>query len=326
MNILKNKPILSVIVLFLIIASVVFYENPILQLSLLFAAYLAISLELKIQTKKYQIFVELFIAQLIGFAVAMHIGASMLIFVLITAIADLSFNFRKLNFEKYGYKKPNYIDFSGLGFATLLLVFAYFQLHNFNYIFLFAGAIVLYNYMMVLVDFMDRYKLEKTTPKYIEVGSPAPNFALPNEHNELVELASYVGKRNVLLIFVRGDWCPSCHIMLRTYQKHQQKFADKNVVMIAVGPDPVGVNKEMVMRMNLEYQLLSDPTQQSGMKYYIKTQSNMPPNTKYTGGIPLPASFLIDKNGIVQYTSRADIPGEILFPDTIIPILEKLSV
>ena len=45
---------------------------------------------------------------------------------------------------------------------------------------------------------------------------------------------------------------------------------------------------------------------------------------KYQEGIPLPASFLVDKNGIVRYTSRPDRVGEFLDPSKIFPVLEKL--
>lgn len=42
-------------------------------------------------------------------------------------------------------------------------------------------------------------------------------------------------------------------------------------------------------------------------------------------GMPLPASFLVDRNGIVRYTSRFDRINEFLDPATIFPVLEKLN-
>jgi len=46
---------------------------------------------------------------------------------------------------------------------------------------------------------------------------------------------------------------------------------------------------------------------------------------KYEEGIPLPASFLIDKAGIVRYVSRPDKVGEFLNPSLIFPIVEQLG-
>ncbi len=37
-------------------------------------------------------------------------------------------------------------------------------------------------------------------------GRPVPDFALLNQHGELVSLSSFVGKGPVLLVFYRGHW------------------------------------------------------------------------------------------------------------------------
>src|ERR1041385_4030490 len=57
----------------------------------------------------------------------------------------------------------------------------------------------------------------------IAAGSIAPGFVLKDNHHNDVSLEEYKGK-NLLLIFVRGDWCPFCHMMLRTYQKKSKLF------------------------------------------------------------------------------------------------------
>lgn len=159
----------------------------------------------------------------------------------------------------------------------------------------------------------------------VEIGDQAPDFSLPDQNGELVTLSDY-GKssKHVLLIFVRGDWCPSCHIMLRTYQRNKEKLGEKDITVMAIGPDPVGVNREMVESLNVDYKILSDDSLDCSRKYGIKKVPNNP-STSYEEGIPLPASFLIGKDGILHYTSRADHPGEILHPSDLFPVLESLN-
>ncbi len=160
----------------------------------------------------------------------------------------------------------------------------------------------------------------------VAIGAFAPAFALPDQKGEIVQLSDFIGKRHLLLIFVRGDWCPGCHMMLRTYQKEKETFARKNVYVMSIGPDPVGVNKEMVERLGLEFSVLADEKQKTAMTYGVQLDEyDNQFAEQYDEGIPLPASFLIDKTGIVRYISRPDKVGEFLNPSLIFPIVEQLD-
>lgn len=160
----------------------------------------------------------------------------------------------------------------------------------------------------------------------VEAGKPATDFELPDQDGNMVKLSDFRGKRDLLLIFVRGDWCPGCHMMLRTYEKSREKFQRKNILVMAIGPDPVGVNKQMVEKLGVEFKVLSDDKQKTAMNYGIQLKDyDNDFAEKYEEGIPLPASFLIDRNGIVRYVSRPDKVGEFLNPSLIFPIVEQLN-
>ncbi len=174
----------------------------------------------------------------------------------------------------------------------------------------------------------DKKQLLGSTSKgyRVAIGSPAPPFSLPDQDDKLVSLSDFYGDRHLLLIFVRGDWCPGCHMMLRTYQKEAERFKTKNIFVLSIGPDPVGVNREMVERLNLDFKVLSDAGQKTAMQYGVQIDDyDNAFAEKYEEGIPLPASFLVDKNGIVRYVSRPDKVGEFLNPSLIFPIIEKLN-
>jgi peroxiredoxin len=156
----------------------------------------------------------------------------------------------------------------------------------------------------------------------VESGKPAPDFSLADHAGETVTLSEFNNKRAVLLIFVRGDWCPGCHMMLRTYEKERTKFQQKNIMVMAIGPDPVGVNRDMVKRLELDFKVLSDEKQLASQIYGVQDPDGK--NKDRAAGIPLPASFLVDLTGVVRYTSRPDRVGEFLNPSTIFPILESI--
>jgi len=160
----------------------------------------------------------------------------------------------------------------------------------------------------------------------IQPGRVAPDFELPDQDGTPIKLSDYKGRHPVLLIFVRGDWCPGCHMMLRTYERGHERFLEKGIHVLAIGPDNIAVNKDMVRRIGVGYRLLSDDRQEVSGRYGVVYNNPLieKMGVNYTEGIPLPASFLVDKDGMVRYVSRPDRVGEFLDPELIFNVLEEL--
>ncbi|MCX7606095.1 MAG: peroxiredoxin family protein [Bacteroidia bacterium] len=161
----------------------------------------------------------------------------------------------------------------------------------------------------------------------VKVGDEAPDFELPSTRGNLVRLSQFFPKNPVLLLFVRGDWCPGCHMMLRTYERHKERFYAKHVVILGIGPDPLGVNQAMIERLGVSFQMLSDETFSVIRRYGNSYKNEFLQKTMagYEAGVPLPAAYLIDKKGIVRYISSSEYVGEFLDPTTIFPVLEKIE-
>lgn len=159
-------------------------------------------------------------------------------------------------------------------------------------------------------------------------GTAAPDFELPDQFGQPVRLSAFREKRCVLLIFVRGDWCPACHMMLRSYERRRETFQEKDVLLLAIGPDDLGTNREMAERLGIEFRILTDPKQETAQRYGVHQKSD-PVNSKlrkqYEAGLPMPATFLICPQGIIRYHTRADRAGELLQPAQIFEVLEKIA-
>lgn len=186
--------------------------------------------------------------------------------------------------------------------------------------------------LMGMVIFLARkdFMFGKATMNYfkkgyaVEVGKPAPDFSLPDESGSITKLSDFKSKNDLLLIFIRNVWCPSCHIMLRTYEKNNERFQKKNITLLAIGPDPEGANRNLAAKLGINFKVLSDEGQKTAMTYGVHLPVEIV-GQEFDPGMPLPASFLVDKNGIVRYTSRPDQVGEFLDPATIFPALESLN-
>ncbi|MCU0432218.1 MAG: peroxiredoxin family protein [Bacteroidia bacterium] len=196
------------------------------------------------------------------------------------------------------------------------------------YTFVFTVPVLVFALVIFRGIVKDSRQLKPTHLKayQVAVNSEAPEFELADENGNKVRLSDFRGNRHLLLVFVRGDWCPGCHIMLRAYQREAERLKQKNIHVLSIGPDPTGVNKEMVQRLGLSFNVLADEGQRTAMRYGVQLQEYANEFAeKYEEGIPLPASFLIDKNGKVRYVSRPDRVGEFLNPELIFPIIDQLD-
>lgn len=155
------------------------------------------------------------------------------------------------------------------------------------------------------------------------LGSTAPTFMLTDHEGNLINSSQYKGRKHLIVVFLRGDWCPTSHTILRAYQRNLKKFRQKDITLVAISPDPAAVNREMVEKLGIEFSIVADEDQEVAKTFGVQLQDNNYA-AKYAEGIPMPASFLVDKNGMVLYSSRSNRIGEVISPADIFPIVETM--
>jgi len=69
-----------------------------------------------------------------------------------------------------------------------------------------------------------------------KVGDRAPDFTLPDQLGRQVSLAGELEQGPVVLIFYRGEWCPYCNALLRTYGLRAADFSQRDARLLAVSP------------------------------------------------------------------------------------------
>ncbi|MFC3745120.1 peroxiredoxin-like family protein [Paenibacillus sp. GCM10012306] len=163
----------------------------------------------------------------------------------------------------------------------------------------------------------------------LKEGATAPNFTLPDPLGGQVTLYDELAKGPVILTFYRGSWCPFCNIQLRGYQQALPEFEKLGGQLIAISPQSPDNSLTQKEKDELEFKVLSDADGQVTDQYGILYE--LPDNIQdiYTGTfgldltvfnnterwiLPVPATFIIDREGIVRlshvdadYTNRLDI-------------------
>ncbi len=154
-----------------------------------------------------------------------------------------------------------------------------------------------------------------------KLGDRAPDFALPDQLGRQVSLAGELQQGPVVLIVYRGEWCPYCNLMLRTYGLRAAEFSERGARLVAVSPQTPDNSLTMAEKHSLEFPVLSDEGGEVigtyGLKYDVDAQSRKlyeavgSDVAKFNGKggwiLPAPAVFLIDRERIVRF---ADVNGD----------------
>lgn len=116
------------------------------------------------------------------------------------------------------------------------------------------------------------------------VGARMPDFRLRDVAGRDVSSEEFRGK--VLLIDFWATWCPPCKVEMPGYQKLQNGYGERGLVVIgiALDSDPVEVT-QFAKKLGIRYTLLlSTPEVQQ----------------QFGGILGLPTTLLVDRNGIIR--------------------------
>lgn len=164
------------------------------------------------------------------------------------------------------------------------------------------------------------------------VGDKAPAFSLNSATGQAVALEDLLTEGPVVLTFYRGAWCPYCNIALRSLQQHRADIAARGARLVAVSPQIPDESLALTEKQELAFDVLSDlgsiTAKQYGLAFdltddlaavYDKLGFDLQRvNAGHPRTLPLPATYVIDRNGTIRwafvntdYTTRAE-PADIL--------------
>jgi len=147
---------------------------------------------------------------------------------------------------------------------------------------------------------VDGKDLAPTDLERIAVGTSAPDFTLATYGGGTTTLSSFKSRKNVVLVFYRGYWCPYCITQLKEMRTLLSDELKKDTEMLVVSIDDDKGTATALTRitadgMKPDFTFLSDPEHGVIARYGVLN----PAGTRR--GIPHPATFVIDKKGVVQW-------------------------
>ena len=146
-------------------------------------------------------------------------------------------------------------------------------------------------------------------------GDAAPDFALADPDGDLVALSNVLRRGPAVLNFFRGEWCPFCKAELNALMRAQPEIARMGAMLLLISPEPP--SRELVAdvaRLGTRAKLLRDPmlgvalqyglvylVPQTLQQFYLQRGRDLSAELSTRSWLlPLPADFIVDRNGIVE--------------------------
>ena len=152
--------------------------------------------------------------------------------------------------------------------------------------------------------------------RLLKPGDTAPSFALPDANGRTVSSADLLALGPLVVCFFRGRWCPYCVTELEGWRDLFPALRERGALLVAISPQTVRQNDFTVTQHTLPFPLLRDeagavaaqfgaayavPAYMQG--YYRSILVNIPfINGEPSWRLPVPATFVIGRNGVIQWS------------------------
>lgn len=153
----------------------------------------------------------------------------------------------------------------------------------------------------------------------LEKNQTAPAFSSKNQDNEIVELSSFRGSKNVVLYFYPKDDTPGCTIEANDFTRLASEFAALDTAVIGVSKDSCTSHTDFIAKFGLKLDLLADESGELCESYGVWQE-------KEKNGVKkmaiLRSTFVINKEGnLVEALYGVNHEGH---AQTILEIIQQL--
>jgi peroxiredoxin len=183
-----------------------------------------------------------------------------------------------------------------------------------------------------------KLKLLRLAATILPVGAKVPDFQLQDHDGKTVSSSELLAKGLLVLCFIRGRWCPFCVGQMEAMNLVLPEIEHADATFVAISPQTVQQSFFMRDQHKLRFPLLSDPNnkvaRQFGLTYRIPDEQravyqrafvNLPfVNGDDSWELPVPATYIIDRDGSVLYAYANEDYTERPEPEDIVQFLQTL--
>jgi len=164
-------------------------------------------------------------------------------------------------------------------------------------------------------DLLSRLDRAETGARALKPGDAIPAFLLPNAESRLVASDDLLARGCLVINFFRGNWCPYCRQTLKALEAALPEIEAAGGQLVALTPDTGHHLANTKWGQRLSYEVLSDVDGAVGLQFGVLFRApaayrevlagygvDLAERHGNDGGfIPLPATYVVDRAGVVRY-------------------------
>src|SRR6267378_1186691 len=157
----------------------------------------------------------------------------------------------------------------------------------------------------------------------ISVGTKAPDFTLKSKQASGlvdVKLSNNYGKKNTVLLFFPAAFTGVCTTEMCDITAGMSQYSGLNADVLAISVDTPFAQEAWAQKEKIGIPLASDLNKEVIKKYDVVF-----PMLAGVGDTAARAAFVIDKNGVVQYSEQTPTPKDLPNFDAVKSTLAKLK-
>jgi peroxiredoxin len=182
-------------------------------------------------------------------------------------------------------------------------------------------------------------KQQRLAANSLPVRSKIPEFQLQDQDGRSVSSSDLLAKGRLVLCFIRGRWCPFCVGQMEAMNLILPEIEQFGATLVIVSPQTVKQSFFMRDQHKLRFPLLSDAgnkvARQFGLAFRVSDEQravyqrafvNLPfVNGDESWELPIPTTYIIDRDGSVLYASANEDYTERPEPEDIVRFLANQS-
>ena len=164
---------------------------------------------------------------------------------------------------------------------------------------------------------VEELKQSDIAERALQPGSQAPSFELTDHNGKLVRSSELLAGGPLVICFIRGRWCPFCVGQMESMNAICPQIKEAGASLVAISPQTVHHSYLMADQHNLRFPVLSDAgskvAHEFGLAYRVpdyqqEIYRRVFVNLTFVNGdegweLPIPATFILGRNGTVLYAS-----------------------
>ena len=162
----------------------------------------------------------------------------------------------------------------------------------------------------------------------LPVGTKAPDFTLPTKTADgpkQVTLSDHFGKGNTVLLFFPMAFTGTCTTEMCSVSEDISAYSGLNATVYGISGDNPFAQEAWAQKEKITLPLLSDYEHQVARAYDVAYDSFLPQLNLPMGGVPKRAVFVIDREGVIQYSDSNDDARELPNFDKVKAALTELK-